>query len=181
MESSRAPSRCTHLEGPEVDDEDDVGPEVAEHLGDHGEGALEGPREPVLVLVHDQEGVDLLHLVAEDVHDLVHELGVVRVLEARRVHHGDVRARAHVPVNCILFFALMVAGISLHFMSRFTDHDEAGFNDRYCIFMHRGFLIRKSHPTGGLNNLRSPTMICSTWLLFITFVKQRKRCFTSLC
>ena len=35
------------------------------------------PREPVLVLVHDEERVDLPDLVAQDVHDLVYELGVV--------------------------------------------------------------------------------------------------------
>jgi hypothetical protein len=48
--------------GPEVDDEDDVAPEVSEHLGDHGQGPLERLRETVLVLVHDQERIYLLHL-----------------------------------------------------------------------------------------------------------------------
>ena len=33
------------LEGPEVDDEDDVAPEVSKHLRDHGQGALERLRE----------------------------------------------------------------------------------------------------------------------------------------
>ena len=50
------------LEGPEVDDEHDVAPEVSEHLGDHGEGSLERFGEAVLVLVHDEEGIDLFHL-----------------------------------------------------------------------------------------------------------------------
>ena len=53
-------------------------------LGDHGESALEGPREPVLVLVDDEEGVHLLHLVAQHVHDLVDELGVVSILGVER-------------------------------------------------------------------------------------------------
>ena len=30
-------------EGPEVDHQDHVGPEVAEHLGDHAQGSLERP------------------------------------------------------------------------------------------------------------------------------------------
>ena len=68
------------LERPEVDDEDDVAPEVSEHLGDHGQGSLERLREPVLVLVDDEERVDLLHLVAQHIHHLVDELGVLGVL-----------------------------------------------------------------------------------------------------
>ena len=69
------------LEGPEVDDEDGVAPEVAKHLGDHGQGPLERLREPVLVLVDDQERVDLLDLVAQHVHHLVDEFRVLSVLE----------------------------------------------------------------------------------------------------
>ena len=48
-DAARLPlGRVDVAEGPEVDDEDDVGPEVAEHLGDHGEGPLEGASEAVL-------------------------------------------------------------------------------------------------------------------------------------
>lgn len=36
---------------------------------------------PVLVLVHDEEGVNLPDLVAQHVHDLFDELGIVRILE----------------------------------------------------------------------------------------------------
>ena len=51
-DAARLPlGRVDVAEGPEVDDEDDVGPEVAEHLGDHGEGPLEGAREAVLYWV----------------------------------------------------------------------------------------------------------------------------------
>lgn len=49
-------------EGPEVDNEDNVAPEVSEHLRDHGEGSLEGFGEAILVLVNDEKGVNLLHL-----------------------------------------------------------------------------------------------------------------------
>ena len=50
------------LEGPEVDDEHDVAPEVSEHLGDHWQGSLERFGEAILVLVDDEEGIDLFHL-----------------------------------------------------------------------------------------------------------------------
>ena len=52
-----------------------------------------------LVLVDDEEGVDLPHFVAEHVHDLVDELGVVRVLEAGSVDDGDVGPRAQPPAR----------------------------------------------------------------------------------
>ena len=50
------------LERPEVDDEDDVAPEVSEHLGDHGEGSFKGFGEAILVLVDDEERVHFFHL-----------------------------------------------------------------------------------------------------------------------
>jgi hypothetical protein len=58
-------------------------------------------RAPVLVLVDDEKRVDLPHFVAEDVHDLVDKLCVVRVLEAGRVDHGDVGAGPQPPARAV--------------------------------------------------------------------------------
>ena len=60
-------------------------------------GLPERPCESVLVLVDDEEGVDLFDLVAKNVHDLIHELSVVRVLEARSVRHSHIGTLAKKP------------------------------------------------------------------------------------
>ena len=39
-----------------------------------------GAREPVLVLVHNHEALNLLHLVAQDIHQLLHKFGVSLIL-----------------------------------------------------------------------------------------------------
>ena len=82
---------------PKVDDQYDVGPKVAKHFGQHGQGPLEGTGEPVLVLVDDEKGVDLLDLVTQNLHDLVDKLGVLGVLEPGSVHHRHVGTTADPP------------------------------------------------------------------------------------
>ena len=71
------------VEAPEVDENDDVAPEVSEHLGDDPECPGEGAGEPVLVLVHDHEALHLLHLVTQHVHQLLHKLSVSLVLKKK--------------------------------------------------------------------------------------------------
>ena len=68
------------VEAPEVDENDDVAPEVSEHLGDDPECPGEGAGEPVLVLVDDHEGIHLFDLVTQNRHDFVHVLSVFGVL-----------------------------------------------------------------------------------------------------
>ena len=69
------------VEAPEVDENDDVAPEVSEHLGDDPECPGEGAGEPVLVLVDDHETLHFFNFVAEHIHQLLHKLGVSLVLK----------------------------------------------------------------------------------------------------
>ena len=112
------------IKAPKVYQDDDITPEVSKHFCDDSkyrkyvivcntgqdreapQCSGEGAGEPVFVFVDDHETFHFLHFITEDVHQLLHELGVSLILrsddilpdldrifqhlEARRVDHSNV-------------------------------------------------------------------------------------------
>ena len=84
------------VEAPEVDEDDDITPEVSKHLRydskhervawldwfeERPECPGEGAGEPVFVLVDDHETLHFFNFVAEHIHQLLHKLCVSLILE----------------------------------------------------------------------------------------------------
>ena len=75
------------FETPEVDEDDNISPEVSKHLSDDPECPGKGWSKPILVLVDDHEAVDLLHLVPKHIHQLLHKLSVTLILRLK-IHYS---------------------------------------------------------------------------------------------